>query len=192
MHTIEPFYHWRDRYIASEDEYSPFFGREYSEFEFSNRIYNYYIHPQWDEFGSPTLYLKILRADYDEQYAIMELLGEWNDAINNDIMFLKEEVTDVLSQNGINRFILICENVLNFHASDDCYYKEWNEELADQRGWIIAINLREHVRSEMERSGLGYWVEMGAHFDLPQWRTHKPHVIKNLLKEKRNKILYQI
>ncbi len=52
-------------------------------------IYNYYIHPQWDDFGSRTLYLKVLLADYDEQYVIIELFGEWNDAIENDIMNLK-------------------------------------------------------------------------------------------------------
>jgi hypothetical protein len=55
MHDIEPYYHWRDRYVAAEDKESPFYGRQYSEFEFSQQIYNYYIHPQWDDFGSPKL-----------------------------------------------------------------------------------------------------------------------------------------
>jgi len=32
MHEIEPYYKWRDDYIASEDEYSPFYATEYSEF----------------------------------------------------------------------------------------------------------------------------------------------------------------
>jgi len=58
-----------------------FFGRAYSEFEYSHTIYNYYIHPQWDDFGSRTLYLKVLIADYDERYAVIELMGELNDAI---------------------------------------------------------------------------------------------------------------
>ena len=30
--------------------------------------------------------MKVLMADYDEKYAIIELIGEWNDAIENDIM----------------------------------------------------------------------------------------------------------
>ena len=51
MHNIEPYYNWRHIYISEEDERSPFFGREYSEFEFTQAIYNYLIHPQWDEFG---------------------------------------------------------------------------------------------------------------------------------------------
>ena len=108
-------------------------SRKYSEFEFTNTIYNFYIHPQWDHFGSPTLYLKILFADYKHHFVIIELIGEWNDAINNDIMFLKREVIDPFISNGIYKFILIGENVLNFHASDDCYYEEWYEDVRDGR-----------------------------------------------------------
>jgi hypothetical protein len=54
MHELEPFYNWRHLYIAAEDEDSPFYEAEYSEFTFSNTIYNYYIHPQWDNMGSET------------------------------------------------------------------------------------------------------------------------------------------
>ncbi len=68
MHAIEPYYNWRHHYIASEDERSPFYGREYSEFEFTHAIYNYVIHPQWDDMGSNTLFLKVLYADYDRQF----------------------------------------------------------------------------------------------------------------------------
>ena len=68
MHNIEPYYNWRHIYVSEEDERSPFFGREYSEFEFTLAIYNYLIHPQWDEFGSKTLYMKVLLADYEEKY----------------------------------------------------------------------------------------------------------------------------
>ena len=75
MHDIEPYYNWRDVYVSEEDEHSPFFRREYSEFEFTNTIYNFYIHPQWDSFGSPTLYLKILFADYNHHFVVMELIG---------------------------------------------------------------------------------------------------------------------
>ncbi len=45
--------------------------------------------------GSETLYLKILFVDYDERYAIIELIGEWNDAINNDIMLLKRDIVAI-------------------------------------------------------------------------------------------------
>ncbi len=110
MHDIEPYFNWRHLYIAEEDKLSPFFGRQYSEFEFSQTVYNYYIHPQWDDFGSRTLYMKILFVDYAEQYAILELIGEWNDAIENDIMTLKREVIDVFEEWGISKFIIIAEN----------------------------------------------------------------------------------
>ena len=86
MHMIEPFYGWRNYYIASEDPLSPFADRLYSEFQFEHTVYNYYIHPQWDTIGSPTLFIKILFSEYDDGYAIIELIGEWNDAIENDIM----------------------------------------------------------------------------------------------------------
>ena len=125
MHDIEPYYGWREKYDSSEDQDSPFWRREYSEFMFTDKIYNYFIHPQWDNFGADTLYLKLLYVEYDESYAIIELIGEWNDTLHNDVKFLKREIIDVLIKNHINKFILICYNVLNFHGSDDCYYEEW-------------------------------------------------------------------
>ncbi len=129
MQEIEPFYNWLEYYTSEEDEASPFFGKEYNEFEFTNTIYNYFIHPQWDEFGSATLYLKVLLADYDTGVAIIEFIGEWNDTLYNDIMFLKRDVIDVFIGNGINKFILIGENVLNFHGGDDDYYEEWFDDI---------------------------------------------------------------
>ena len=141
MHDIEPHYQWRDRYIASEDEQSPFFGRVYDEFQFSQKIYNYFIHPQWDAFGSNTLYLKILFVEYQQGFAVLELIGEWNDCLQNDIMFLKRNIADDLAQNGIHKFVLVCENVLNFHASDDSYYQEWFEDVSEEHGWICFLNL---------------------------------------------------
>ena len=60
MHFVEPFFNWRAYYIANEDSLSPFFAREYSEFEFTNKVYNFLLHPQWDNFGSLTLFLMIL------------------------------------------------------------------------------------------------------------------------------------
>jgi len=177
MHDIEPYYRWRDYYIASEDERSPFYGREYDEFQFTHQVYNYFIHPQWDEFGSATLYLKILFTDYDEGYAILELIGEWNDCLSNDIMFLKREVIDVLADQGISKFILICENVLNFHGSDDCYYEEWAEEVIEEGGWICLINTLEHVAQEMKETQLSPYINFGPPFDNLNWRPHKPKAL---------------
>ena len=134
MHNIEPFYNWRHIYVSEEDQRSPFYGRQYSEFVYSQTVYNYYIHPQWDDFGSRTLYLKVLLADYEEKYAIIEMIGEWNDAVENDIMELKREVLEKLMYEGINKFILIAENVLNFHSDGKDYYEEWYDELTEENG----------------------------------------------------------
>jgi hypothetical protein len=174
MQDIEPFYNWRHLYVAEEDKRSPFYGRKYSEFEFSNTVYNYYIHPQWDEFGSKTLYMKLLFADYEQNYAIIELIGEWNDAIENDIMTLRRDVTDQLYSQGINKFILIAENVLNFHSSDDSYYEEWNEQVADDGGWVVVVNMPEQSQHDFKRTRLTNYVPL---IDLPQWRTMKPELV---------------
>lgn len=172
MHQIEPHYLWRDYYISSEDSQSPFFGREYSEFVFSNTIYNFVLHPQWDEFGSKTLYLKILYTDYDERYCIIELIGEWNDALYNDIMLFKREVIDILIENGIKYFILIGENVLNFHYSDDCYYEEWFDEI--EEGWIAGVNFHEHVEQEFKYIHLDYYIAFGGQLGEQEWRQMTP------------------
>ncbi len=181
MHQLEPYFNWRDRYRSEDDGASPFYGREYDEFSFSTKIYNYYIHPQWDHIGSPTLYIKILFADYEQGFAIIELIGEWNDAINNDIMFLKREIIDVLIPEGINKFILIGENVLNFHGSDDCYYEEWMEDIQDAEGWVILSNFQQHVVEEMREHCIHYHFFVGEQYDLSEWRKHKPEAILQML-----------
>ncbi len=178
MHDIEPFYNWRHLYVSEEDERSPFYGREYSEFEFSQTIYNYYIHPQWDDFGSKTLYLKVLLADYEEQYAIIELIGEWNDAIENDIMFLKREVVDKFFSNGIIKYILIAENVLNFHSGDKDYYEEWFDEVTDNDGWIACLDMPEQTQYDFKRAKLNRFIEL---IELDNWRIYKPfHLFKKI------------
>jgi hypothetical protein len=178
VHEIEPFYNWRHIYVSEEDERSPFFEREYSEFEFTQTVYNYYIHPQWDEFGSRTLYLKVLQADYDEHYVIIEFIGEWNDAIENDIMTLKRDVIDLFETQGITRFILIAENVLNFHSGDRDYYEEWFEEVTDAEGWIVCLNMPESTQYDFKKAKLTYYVEL---MELADWRTYRPiHLFRKI------------
>jgi hypothetical protein len=171
VHEIEPFYNWRHVYIADEDQRSPFFGREYSEFHYSQTIYNYYIHPQWDDIGSSTLYIKILFADYEVGFAIIEMIGEWNDAIENDIMTLKRDIIDQMIVHGIHKFILIAENVLNFHSSDDCYYEEWVDDVNEEGGWVSIIGLPEQSRYDFTRAGIDRYVQL---VDLPDWRPFTP------------------
>jgi len=186
MHDIEPFYNWRHLYVSEEDERSPFYGRVYSEFEFSHTIYNYYIHPQWDEFGSRTLYLKVLLADYDERYVVIELIGEWNDAIENDIMNLKREVADKFFSYGINKFILIAENVLNFHSGDKDYYEEWHEEVSSEGGWIVCLDMPEQTQYDFRKAKLDRYIEL---IELDNWRTYKPfHLFKKIDQQVMNRL----
>lgn len=182
MHEIEPFYNWRHLYAAEEDEYSPFYGREYSEFEYTHTVYNYFIHPQWDEFGAQNLYIKILFADYQLRYVIIEMIGEWNDCIENDIMTFKREVIDYLISRGIYKFILITENILNFHSSDDCYYEEWWEDIKDEGGWVVSLNMPEATGQEFRKAHLDHYVHL---LENNNWRTYQPqylfHMVDNLM-----------
>lgn len=189
MHHLEPYYNWRHLYCPEADNRSPFFGKEYSEFQFSDHIYNYYIHPQWDFFGSNTLYMKVIMADYDRGYAIIELIGEWNDAIGNDIMFLKRDIVDCLIEHGIYRFILIGENVLNFHYSDNSYYEEWYEDVLEEGGWVIGINFREHITEEMHRAQIHHFMHIGQRFSDINWRTYKPQHLAMLVEDLLFKVL---
>ncbi len=178
MHNIEPFYNWRHIYVSEEDGRSPFYKREYSEFEYSQTVYNYYIHPQWDEFGSRTLYMKVLQANYEEKYVIIELIGEWNDAIENDIMTLKRDVIDEFISEGIVKFILIAENVLNFHSGDKDYYQEWHEEVMDEEGWIVCLNMSEATQYDFRKAKINCYVEL---MEIADWRTYKPfHLFKKI------------
>jgi hypothetical protein len=181
MHNLEPHYAWRDVYAAEEDERSPFFRRKYSEFHYSHKLYNFYLHPQWDGFGSATLYAKILFVDYDEQCALIELIGEWNDALYNDIMHFKRRVIEPLMKEGVVKFALFCENVLNFHSAEDDYYAEWAEEAHDEGGWVTCINTRQHVMEEMQSARLEHFIHFGAEYNDIFWRSQKPLIVFQII-----------
>lgn len=188
MHDIEPWWGWRGEYVAEEDRHSPFYGRVYDEFRFSSQIYNYYIHPQWDSFGSETLYCKLLYVSYLGHFAFIELIGEWNDGIGNDIMFLKRTLIDPLIDKKVYRFVLFCDNVLNYHGDDDSYYEEWYDDVKEDHGWICLVNCFDHVISEMNRYRLYYYLNYSADFNEMNWRTQKPEFILqgiiNIMKDK--------
>lgn len=172
MQNIEPYSRWEKFYKASEDSRSPFFGEVHDEFKCRDTIYDHYIHPKWDNFGSKTLYLKLLFVSYEHQFTIIELMGEWNDCLYNDIMFLKRNIIEQLESEGIQKFILIGENVLNFHYSDDSYYEDWFSDIED--GWIVAINFREHVLQEFDKINLNYFILYGGRFNEVRWRIATP------------------
>lgn len=173
MHELEPFYRWDAYYSAARDERSPFSGTEPNYQQYDNTIYGYYIHPDWDFIGSETLYCKLLFVDYDTGYGVLEMMGEWNDTLHNDIMHLKRNVIDLMVGEGIRHFILIGEHIFNFHGGDDDYYAEWFEEVED--GWIAFVNLRAFVADEMSRFKIDYYASYGGTLnELDEWRTLTP------------------
>lgn len=172
MHDIEPFFNWEKYYNSHQDERSPFYGVESNYMTYENNVYGYYIHPDWDFIESETLYLRILYTNYHEGYTIIELIGEWNDTLHNDIMFLKRNVVDHLVQEGITKFILLGEHVMNFHGLEDDYYAEWSDDTED--GWIVALNFREHVLEEWQRYRIDYYINFGGTLEIDNWRTMPP------------------
>jgi hypothetical protein len=185
MHEIEPFYTWDKIYNSSEDEKSPFFGQVYDGYELA--LYDHFIHPLWDYVGSETLYVKVLFVDYSEGFAIIEMLGEWNDTLHNDIMHLKRNLIDVLIYEGVRRFLLIGENVLNFHGLEDDYYQEWFEEV--EEGWIIAMGFRDFIHKEWTRYNLDFYLNWGGNLEIENWRTLSPQkIIQQLDSEVRRRI----
>ena len=120
----------------------------------------------------------MLIADYEERYIVIELIGEWNDAIENDIMNLKREVADKFMAEGIYKFILIGENVLNFHSSDKEYYVEWFDEVTDENGWIVCLNMPEQTQYDFTRAKLNRYIEL---MTIDNWRIYKPfHLFKKI------------
>ncbi|HAQ37544.1 MAG TPA: hypothetical protein DCX89_03295 [Saprospirales bacterium] len=174
MHDIEPFFRWRHLYQAEQDKRSPFYRKVYDEFGFTNAIYNYYIHPQWDNFGSSTLYLKILYTDYELGCTIIELIGEWNDTLHDDIMYLKRNIAEYMQDHGIFKFMLICDNVLNFHSGDNLYLDEWSQEVREEGGWICCINLLDHVFADFEDAYLQRYLFFADEINEIEWRQMKP------------------
>ena len=188
MHEIEPYYNWLNFYNVAEDPESPFFGKQYNHDLYSETIYGYYIDPAWDFMGSETLYIKILFTDYDRGYSIIEFIGEWNDTINNDIMHLKRNIIDHLIHRNVNKFILIGENIFNFHGSDDSYYEEWFEDVEDldnfsQSGWIAGVNFPDHIMDEQKNYNIDSYINFGGVLQFPKWRTMMPQLLFQKINE---------
>jgi len=148
---------------------------------FTDKIYDHVIHPQWDSIGCETLFLKVLYVDYAIGYCVIEFLGEWNDAVHNDIMRIKRDLVDEMLPLGIDKFILIGENILNFHADITDYYEEWLEEVPD--GWMAFLNLREHVLTELSNYGIDQYFVLGGDLDFFDWRTKKPELLYHRVNE---------
>ena len=123
--------------------------------------------------------MKILYANYDLGFCVLEFLGEWNDCIENTISILKRNIVDLLIQEGINKFLVLGENVLNYHPSDDLYYEEWADETA--LGWIVGLNFREHIQQEMSSSGVSRYLRLYPELQEMNWRKYRPDQLLDLI-----------
>ena len=179
LRHIEPFYGWLNYYSHEHDERSPFHDVEHNLFEFDRSINRIPAHPLWDDFGSESLLVKILYADYQRGYAILELFGEWNDLYDNDFKLLAENCLTYLMDHGSSQFVLICENVFHAYFESDDYYQAVQEELED--GWICAIRLRDDVKEEMEHYGLNHYIFWSPVLDEVSWRKLKPPQVYQLV-----------
>ena len=101
-------------------------------------------------------------------------------------MTLKRDVIDHLIAHNIYKFILVGENILNFHSSDDCYYEEWSEDLEERGGWVCMIGLPEQSRYDFTRAGINRYVHL---LDIPDWRPFTPG---NLYQKVDNLIMKQL
>ena len=187
MHDLEPFDRWTAQYSAALDPRSPYYGTKYHPTLCTHTIYNYYIHPQWDTIESSTLYVKVLWCDYDTHFVIIELLGEWNDILHNDIMLLKRNLIDLLLEQGIQKFLLLGENIMDFHADTDDYYQEWWDELED--GWVVGLNFRAHVAEEFKSARLTKYIWLEGGFGTVNWRKLTPIMLQQVIETLLSKYL---
>jgi len=172
MFDIEPHYGWLHMYDPEKDKHSPFYGVEHNIFEFDRSVYNMPAHPLWEDIDSENLLLKILFADYAEGYAIIELMGEWNDLQFNDFKLMCRNCLELLFDYGINKFILICENVFHVYLESDEYYAAFQEDIGD--GWIFLLRGRAEVLAEFEHYGISAYVAWSLQLDALNWRKMKP------------------
>jgi predicted nucleotidyltransferase len=93
---------------------------------------------------------------------VIELIGEWNDAIENDIMELKRDVLEKFMQEGIFKFILIGENVLNYHSDGKDYYEELYEDVTEENGWVVCLNMPEQTQYDFKQARLNQFVTDGT------------------------------
>ena len=87
-------------------------------------------------------------------------------------MFLKRNVADVLIAQGIRQFILIGENVLDYHGDTTDYYEEWFEDI--EEGFVLCLNFRSHVAQELTKFKVDNYLLFGGRFNEIPWRRSNP------------------
>lgn len=184
---VEPHYGWLGYYDHKMDKRSPFHHVEHNLFAYDRYIYTFEAHPLWDTIESESLLVKILYANYTQGYAIIELLGEWNDLFQNDFKLLCENCLTYLADEGITQYIFVAENVFNIYLDQDDYYEAFQEELGD--GWMCLLRARERVLDEMKRYNISPYFYWNDSLQDLHWRKLKPWQVYDLVKDSMQKLL---
>ena len=187
FHDIEPHYGWLGFYSHDIDENSPFHTVEHNLFEYDRYVYTFPAHPLWDDIESEGLLVKILFANYEEHYAIIELFGEWNDLHQNDFKLLCENCLTYLVDAGVTQIIFIAENVFNIYLEADDYYEAFTEEL--ESGWMCLLRARTAVHEELRRYGIDRYFYWNAELDEMNWRKLKPWQLHQLVAARMQRLL---
>lgn len=187
LHDFEPFYGWLAMYNHEMDKKSPFNGVEHNQFYYDRSINSIPAHPLWDDFGSESLLCKIQYVDYQEGYAIIEFIGEWNDIYDNDFKLLSESVLSFLLDFGVNKFIFIVENVFHSYLDADDYYQAMEDQLGE--GWICLLKTRQEVKEDMQEYGIDQYFYFNPTLDEIAWRKLKPFQIYGLVSKRLQNVL---
>ena len=187
MFDIEPFQGWLFLYQNELDSNSPFAEIDHNSLYFDRFIYEFPVHPDWDEIDSENLLIKILFVSYEDKYAIIELLGDWNDLQQNDFRLLSDNCLRLLLEEGVNKFILIAENIFNTYLGPDDYYEALTEDL--ETGWLVLIRPREQMKMEFREYGIDQYVFWSDEWDDLNWRKLKPWQLFQLVDKKIGRLL---
>jgi len=186
---VEPYHGWLMYYENASDERSPFHDVEHSLFHYDRQIYTFAAHPLWDTIQSESLLTKILYADYERGTAVVELLGEWNDLFENDFRMLRQQLSDPLYQEGIQKFIFICENVFNAYVEGNDYYQELAEFLEEEEGYLVLLRCRDNVKEDLKAYGIDEFFFWSPQLDSLNWRKLKPWFLLDAVDEQMTKVL---
>ena len=187
MHEVEPHYGWLKYYTNHQDPNSPFHAVEHNQLYYDRQVYQYLAHPQWDDIGSDGLLVKILAADYEQQFAFIELFGVWHDLLDNDFRLLLENCLEPLLHAGIDQFILVADSLLNIYLDSDDYYDAYQEHLED--GWNCLLRARPHIRQELTDHQLDHHFFWSDELDALPWRTLPPKRLFQTIQQRIRRLL---
>jgi len=106
---------------------------------------------------------------------------------DNDYKLLAENCLTFLLDHGINRFILICENVFHAYFETDDYYEALQEELDE--GWITLVRPRQNVLEELASYNLSHYFYHSPMLDELNWRKFKPYQLFALIESRITRLL---